>query len=111
MYDDMVNRHVDTANLTVSDLGLFSNPNHNVKLITIHQAKGREFDAVAIIDLHDRQLPNWRATQPGAPPEALEESKRLFYVAITRTRRLLMYVTDTSNARNTPSRFLRTVVG
>lgn len=105
MYDDMQKREVDVRNLTVSDLGLFANPAHNVKLLTIHQAKGREFDAVAIIDLHDGRLPNWRAKTA----EALEENKRVFYVAMTRARRILMYVTDTSSPKNVPSRFLRTV--
>ena len=104
---DMTNRGVDIANLTLADLGLFANPTHNVKLLTIHQAKGREFDAVSIIDLHEGRIPNWRNKTQGA----LEESKRQMYVAMTRARRILMYITDTSNRTNTPSPFIGTVLG
>ena len=104
---DMIKRHVDIANLTVADLGLFANPTHNIKLLTIHQAKGREFDAVAIIDLHDGRIPNWR----NKTQSAMDESERQMYVAMTRARRILMYITDTSHHKNTPSRFIATVLG
>jgi DNA helicase-2/ATP-dependent DNA helicase PcrA len=104
---DMTTRGEDIANLTVTDLGLFANPTHNVKLLTIHQAKGREFDAVAIIDLHDSRIPNWRNTTESA----MDESKRQLYVAMTRARRILMYITDSSHHRNIPSRFIATVLG
>jgi len=36
----------------------------------------------------------------------IDEQRRLFYVGITRAKRFLLYVSDTSNARNVPSRFL-----
>jgi DNA helicase II / ATP-dependent DNA helicase PcrA len=104
--EDMLSRKVDINNLTVADLGLFANPKHNVKLLTIHQAKGREFDAVGVIDLHDGRIPNWRATSA----DEVEESKRQLYVAMTRARRILMYITDSSHHKNVPSRFIATVL-
>lgn len=100
--DDMSKNGVDLANLSLSDLGMFANPASNMKLLTLHSAKGREFDAVAIIDLHDGQLPHRSATSF----ESLAAYTRLFYVGVTRARKLLMYVTDSENARNQPSRFL-----
>ena len=38
MIHDMEHRHVDTANLTVDDLGLFANPDETLKLLTIHRS-------------------------------------------------------------------------
>ena len=99
---DMKNNGVDTENLGISDLGMFANSDKSMKLLTMHRAKGREFDAVAIIDLHNGRVPHFSATTD----EAVDESRRLLYVSITRARRLLMYITDEESRRNTPSRFL-----
>jgi len=38
--------------------------------------------------------------------EEFEAARRLFYVGVTRARRLLMYITDSADRRNTPTRFL-----
>ena len=54
-------------------------------LSTIHQAKGLEWEAVFIIHLADGMFPNARAIDEGA----IEEERRLFYVATTRARRKL----------------------
>jgi len=94
--------NIDTANLSVSDLGMYANSDRSMKLLTMHRAKGREFDAVAIIDLHEGRVPHFSAITQ----DRIDESRRLLYVSITRARRLLMYITDTENPRNTPSRFL-----
>ena len=73
--------------------------------MTMHKAKGREFDAVAIIDLHDGRVPDFRAINNN-DFERMEEGKRLLYVAVTRAKRFLMYVTDEEDRRSQPSRFL-----
>lgn len=91
----------DAANLGVVDLSLFARPSRCLELMTIHTAKGREFDAVAVIDLHERVLPNWRAQ---SDLEALAEARRLLYVATTRARKVLCYYTD--DRGDGPSRFL-----
>ncbi len=57
-----------------------------VRLMTLHQAKGLEFDFVFISGLEDGVLPHSRSLYD---PEALEEERRLFYVGITRARRKL----------------------
>jgi DNA helicase-2/ATP-dependent DNA helicase PcrA len=54
-----------------------------VRLSTIHQAKGLEFDVVFVIMLCDGLLPNARALES---EDGEEEERRLFYVAITRAR-------------------------
>lgn len=96
------NRDVDFANMTVSDLGLFAATDRSIQLLTMHAAKGLEFEAVAIVGLHDGKIPNRRAQTPAE----IDESRRLFYVAITRAKRYLLYITDQGHPRNRPTRFL-----
>lgn len=103
MLEDMKERKVDAARTTVDEIGMFARPERALHLMTMHKAKGREFDAVAIIDLHDGHVPDYRSIGDKA---RLEEERRLFYVAITRSRKILMYFTDSSDSRNRPSRFL-----
>ncbi len=54
-----------------------------IRLSTIHQAKGLEFDVVFIIMLCDGLFPSARSSES---LEGEEEERRLFYVAITRAR-------------------------
>jgi DNA helicase-2/ATP-dependent DNA helicase PcrA len=54
-----------------------------VILTTIHQAKGLEWTAVFLVNCTDGQLPS---KQSFANPDALEEERRLFYVACTRAK-------------------------
>jgi DNA helicase-2/ATP-dependent DNA helicase PcrA len=54
-----------------------------LKLSTIHQAKGLEFDVVFLIMLCDGLFPSGRSLEN---PDAEEEERRLFYVALTRAR-------------------------
>ena len=107
MKTDMRNNKIDLANLTIDDLGVYASQEAALKLATLHNAKGREFMAVAMIDLHEGRIPFYQAR--GA--EEIEEAKRLFYVGVTRAKRFLLYVTDTSDGRNVPTRFLRTDTG
>lgn len=73
-----------------------------IHLMTIHAAKGLEFDNVFVVGLGDDQLP-WRGDQT----DNMAEEARLFYVAITRPRNLLGLVLPPGQVR--PSRFLRAV--
>ena len=72
--------------------------------MTMHGSKGREFDAVAVIDFHDGKVPHFTADATG-----VEEARRLTYVAATRARKLLMFFSDTTDGRNKPSRFVGTM--
>jgi DNA helicase-2/ATP-dependent DNA helicase PcrA len=54
-----------------------------IRLSTIHQAKGLEFDVVFVIMLCDGLFPSGRATES---PDGEEEERRLFYVSITRAK-------------------------
>lgn len=93
----------DVANVSVSDLGLFASPEKNLKLLNLHKAKGREFDAVALVDVHDDRIPHYRARNN---PARLREARRLFYVGVTRACRVLYYITDDGRSDAEPSRFL-----
>lgn len=99
MKSAMVQRDIDLRSFTVEHLGLFASPEKNLKLLTLHSCKGREFDAVAIIDLHDNRLPHPSAYSAAEQAEA----RRLFYVGITRAKKLLMFITHRNSE---PSRFL-----
>ncbi|HEX5806462.1 MAG TPA: UvrD-helicase domain-containing protein [Macromonas sp.] len=57
-----------------------------VQLMTVHAAKGLEFDAVFITGLEEGLFPNERAM---SDRDGLEEERRLMYVAITRARKRL----------------------
>ncbi|MFZ0826476.1 MAG: UvrD-helicase domain-containing protein [Verrucomicrobiia bacterium] len=83
-----------------------------IKLSTIHQAKGLEFDVVFVIMMCDGLFPSTRSMES---PEGEEEERRLFYVAITRAKNELYlchpliragYGSTGMDARQQPSRFL-----
>jgi len=81
-----------------------------VKLTTVHQAKGLEYDVVFLVGLADGQFPGRRSIEAGD----VEEERRLFYVAVTRARNELYLCYPKIAARpgpggmiNTPSRFLQ----
>jgi DNA helicase-2/ATP-dependent DNA helicase PcrA len=81
-----------------------------VTLMTVHGAKGLEFEVVLLTGMEEEMFP-YRGMDPGGEQE-MEEERRLAYVAITRARaRLVMTHTDTrqifGNTRwGRPSRFL-----
>lgn len=100
--EDMMSHGVDIENLSVEDIGLYARNNDSVHLLTMHKAKGLEYEAVALIDLHDGRLPHFKASTN----DDIEDSRRLFYVAITRAQKILMYFTDQEDRRNGPTPFL-----
>jgi hypothetical protein len=72
-------------------------------LATAHSTKGLEFDHVAVIGMDAGRFPSARSIRDAAEPErALQEERRLAYVAWTRARRSLTLVYDPAS----PSRFL-----
>lgn len=84
-----------------------------VALLTVHSAKGLEFDVVFLAGMAEGTFPDWRASQP---KEAAEEVRNAF-VAVTRSKRLLYLSYPATRVmpwgdtkRQTRSRFLASLV-
>ena len=66
-----------------------------LSLATAHATKGLEFDHVVVIGMEEGRFPSARSVQDAADPaRALEEERRLAYVAWTRARRTLTLLYD-----------------
>ena len=100
------------TNVEAEDNQSASRDTEQIKLSTIHQAKGLEFDIVFVIMLCDGMFPSARSIESA---DGEEEERRLFYVAITRARNEL-YLSHPlirmmpglgGDTMQQPSRFLR----
>ncbi|MFR2127542.1 MAG: 3'-5' exonuclease, partial [Dorea sp.] len=80
------------------------NAAEGVNLMTMHAAKGLEFDTVFVIEADEGSSPYKKAVTD----EEIEEERRLFYVAMTRAKRKLIisYVKEKNGKDMTPSRFV-----
>jgi DNA helicase II / ATP-dependent DNA helicase PcrA len=80
-------RRLDLADLRRDDAAL--------TLATAHSTKGLEFDHVAVVDMDAGRFPSQRTLDDADDPDrALEEERRLAYVAWTRARRSLTLIYD-----------------
>ena len=70
---------------TLSNTEIFLRNDKKIPIITVHQAKGLEFDYVFVAGLMDKTFPSFQAVRDNR----LEEEARLFYVAITRAKKRL----------------------
>lgn len=61
-----------------------------VTLMTIHGAKGREFDCVYVIGLAEDVMPSYQSRQKGDDSPEMEEERRNCFVAITRAKECLI---------------------
>lgn len=83
-----------------------------VSLMTLHSAKGLEFDRVYIVGVEENLLPHFNSINSTASDDEIEEERRLFYVGMTRARDKLSLLaahkreTFGSWTINEPSRFL-----
>lgn len=86
--------------------------NQGVQLMSLHSAKGLEFNIVFLVGLEEGLLPHSRSLMK---PEDLEEERRLCYVGITRAKQKLFFsyakvrYAFGSTAQNLPSRFLKDI--
>ena len=113
--DEFLTQMALLTNVEAEDEQQTKNRNdEKIKLSTIHQAKGLEFDVVFSIMLCDGLFPSARSMESG---EGLEEERRLFYVTITRAKNelYLCYPLIRAGYGNTgatmqqPSRFLEEI--
>lgn len=68
-----------------------------VKLMTIHASKGLEFPVVFVVGMDEDVFPSRQSSES---PAALEEERRLFYVAITRAKQLCFLTGADNRFRN-----------
>ena len=86
-----------------------------VSLMTLHAAKGLEYDAVFLTGMEEEVFPHRRATGPEGSEDEMAEERRLCYVGFTRARRRLHCSLAQSRTLfgelrfNAPSRFLSDV--
>lgn len=97
----------------ISDIDALDSDSDRVVLMTVHSAKGLEFENVYIVGMEEGLFPSNQAIAGGNAE--VEEERRLAYVAITRAKKNLT-VTNTfirmlygSSSRNMPSRFLKEI--
>lgn len=92
-----------------------SNQQPSVDLMTIHKAKGLEYNRVYILALEEGEFPTERSTKDLG---VLEEERRLFYVALTRARHFLhlsharfrmRFSSGPASGYGDPSRFLEEI--
>lgn len=76
-----------------------------IRLMTVHGAKGLEFDTVIIPDCNENIFPYGRLREAAE----VEEERRVFYVAMTRAKENLelLYLTGTKERPRLPSRFIK----
>ncbi len=72
----------------VSDMDNFEASEDKVVLMTMHSAKGLEFDTVFVVGAEENIFPGYRSQ---FDPMEVEEERRLAYVAITRAKRTLYF--------------------
>ena len=96
----------------VADIEEHNNNNDLITLMTVHSAKGLEFDNVFIIGLEEGLFPH---TNSLMSHEEIEEERRLIYVAITRAKKRLELVNAKkrviygNESNNLPSRFINEI--
>lgn len=97
----------------ISDIDGYNPDEDYVVLMTLHSAKGLEFDNVFLVGMEENIFPSSQTIYGGE--KELEEERRLAYVGITRAKRNL-YITSTYTRmlfgctnRNMPSRFLKEI--
>lgn len=82
---------------------------NKVQLMTIHSAKGLEFEDVFVIHANEGAIPHQKAEKK----DEIEEERRLFYVALTRAKNNLCisYITQKNGNSIKPSRFVEELLG
>jgi DNA helicase-2/ATP-dependent DNA helicase PcrA len=98
-----LDRFLAAADRVREQMARLRDPSAAIELVTVHRAKGREWPTVIIVGFEEERFPNRRALIGGPDPaRALEEERRLAYVAVTRATRRLVLAFDPAR----PSRFV-----
>ena len=96
--------HIESYGKMLKEQNKKNGEKEGVNLMTMHAAKGLEFDTVFVIEANEGSCPYKKAIAD----EEIEEERRLFYVAMTRAKRKLVisYVKEKNGKDLLPSRFV-----
>ena len=83
--DNTLQEFLENMTLT-TDLDNMQDEDDCVILMTLHSAKGLEFETVFLVGMEEGIFPGFKSI---GEPQELEEERRLFYVGITRAKRFL----------------------
>lgn len=86
---DSLNDYLAKVSLVAETDKLEESTDASIVLMTIHNSKGLEYDAVFIVGMEEGIFPHARSIDSGDPGE-IEEERRLCYVAMTRARQKLI---------------------
>lgn len=101
--ENFLRGYLSDASLSGSQMDILAKGMRRIPIITVHQAKGCEFDTVLLAGADDNNFPAFFSQGT----DAETEEKRVFYVAITRAKRTLILTRSAYRGRagNPPTRY------
>lgn len=99
---DSLMEFIQITSLSNGEMERLMTKGKRIPIITVHQAKGLEFEYVFLSGLYEPNFPSYQSIKENY----FEEEKRIFYVAMTRAKKML-YLTSISNNRYVQSRFIK----
>ncbi len=104
---DILQEYVSNAELSAARADTLFTKGNVIPLLTVHQAKGCEFDTVILAGADDRNFPSFFSRSEGAE----EEEKKVFYVAISRAKKKLILTRAAYNGhyKLAPSPFVKNI--
>ena len=103
---DGIKSLLNLTSLSNTEFDMMLNDHPKIPIITVHQAKGLEFDQVFFAGLQEGTFPSYIALKSGN----LEEEARLFYVGITRAKQNLYLTSVLNREKNAiPCRFINSI--
>ncbi len=105
--EEVLREYVLNAELSASRADTLLLNRNAIPLLTVHQAKGCEFDTVILAGADDRNFPSFFSQGE----QAEEEEKKVFYVAITRAKKKLILTRSVYNGRGelSPSPYVKNI--
>jgi DNA helicase-2/ATP-dependent DNA helicase PcrA len=88
---DSIQELLNISSLTNTEIDVLCKNKNLLPIITVHQAKGAEFEDVFLVGFNDGNIPNYYGN--------IEEEKHIFYVAITRAMKRLFITYTQTNQR------------
>lgn len=103
---DGLSRFLEEVSL-IADIDGLSDSDDVLKLMTLHGAKGLEFDRVFLCGMEEGLFPSSASINSDDPEQEIEEERRLCYVGITRARKVLRMSSAAERMVNGEMRYTR----